>query len=274
MAAVSRLWRHGGIEVVRVRAPGGSLAYDRHFHDDWVIGVNLTGREHLWLDHRHHDVAAGTITAYAPGAVQAGRFEGPAADFVSLYVSPDAFAAIAAEVTGRDGAMVALAQPVIDDTTVATALVRLAAPKALEEAGGSQMEALEMALGDLIRRHADRPPLGPCAAAPDRLARAAEYLRATLDRPVDLAELAAVCGLSRYHLARSFHARHGLPPRLWHQQLRVAAARRMLDTGTPIAETAAVLGFADQSHLTTAFRRVMGTTPARWRKGVSPASGT
>lgn len=267
MAAVSRLWRHDGIEVVRVRAPGGSLAYDRHFHDDWVIGVNLTGREHLWLDHRHHDVAPGAITAYAPGAVQAGRFEGPAADFVSLYVSPAAFAELAAEVTGRDGATVALARPVIDDAAVAAALVRLAAPGA----GESGVESVVLALGDLIRRHADRPAAAPPPPAPDRLARAAEYLRATLDRPVDLAELAAVCGLSRYHLARSFHARHGLPPRLWHQQLRVAAARRMLDAGTPIAETAAALGFADQSHLTTAFRRVMGTTPARWRKGLSPA---
>ena len=55
MGAITRLWRGDGVEVVRVRAPGGRLAYDRHFHDDWVIGVNLTGREHLWLDHRDHD---------------------------------------------------------------------------------------------------------------------------------------------------------------------------------------------------------------------------
>ncbi|MCA1941652.1 MAG: AraC family ligand binding domain-containing protein, partial [Caenispirillum bisanense] len=124
MGAITRLWRGDGVEVVRVRAPGGRLAYDRHFHDDWVIGVNLTGREHLWLDHRDHDVAAGSITAYEPGAVQAGTFEGPEADFVSLYVTQEAWRRLAADAAGDGDAV--LARPVIDDPAAAAGLVALA----------------------------------------------------------------------------------------------------------------------------------------------------
>jgi AraC family transcriptional regulator len=32
-----------------------------------------------------------------------------------------------------------------------------------------------------------------------------------------------------------------------------------------IADTALALGFADQSHFTKVFRRIVGTTPAEWR---------
>jgi AraC-like DNA-binding protein len=41
-------------------------------------------------------------------------------------------------------------------------------------------------------------------------------------------------------------------------------ARRRLLAGEPIAEIAAGTGFVDQSHLTRQFKRVMGTTPARY----------
>jgi AraC family transcriptional regulator len=39
----------------------------------------------------------------------------------------------------------------------------------------------------------------------------------------------------------------------------------MAATATPIAEVATMVGFADQSHFTKAFRRVTGTTPRYWR---------
>jgi AraC-like DNA-binding protein len=39
----------------------------------------------------------------------------------------------------------------------------------------------------------------------------------------------------------------------------------LLRGGTPPGDVAAMLGFADQAHLTRAFRNAMGTTPGRYR---------
>jgi AraC-like DNA-binding protein len=81
---------------------------------------------------------------------------------------------------------------------------------------------------------------------------------------VSLGDLAAHVGLSPYHLLRSFRAQVGITPGAYQIQLRVLEARRRLREGAGIAATATELGFADQSHLTRHFQRIMGTSPGRY----------
>jgi helix-turn-helix protein/AraC-like protein len=75
-------------------------------------------------------------------------------------------------------------------------------------------------------------------------------------------------GPSRYQVLRSFRDEVGMPPHAWLAQLRVARARKLLETGQRPAEAAAAAGFADQAHLTRWFRRVVGVTPGVYRTGV------
>ncbi|WP_414882953.1 helix-turn-helix domain-containing protein [Sphingomonas sp. Leaf208] len=44
----------------------------------------------------------------------------------------------------------------------------------------------------------------------------------------------------------------------------MVAARRLLLAGQPIAEVALDVGYADQSHLTRQFQRIVGVSPARY----------
>jgi AraC-like DNA-binding protein len=56
-------------------------------------------------------------------------------------------------------------------------------------------------------------------------------------------------------------------------EVRFETARDMLrQTDSGVAEIAAILGYADASVLTRAFRRWSGTTPARWRAGARARS--
>ena len=95
--------------------------------------------------------------------------------------------------------------------------------------------------------------------------RAAAMLLDRLGDPPSLAEIAAEIGVSREHLIRRFSSVYGMPPMAWALQRRVARARTLLRGGMPPADAAAMLGFADQAHLTRAFRNAMGTTPGRYR---------
>jgi AraC-like DNA-binding protein len=60
----------------------------------------------------------------------------------------------------------------------------------------------------------------------------------------------------------------GLPPHAWLAQERVGRARRLLESGHRPAEVAVAVGFADQAHLNRWFKRVVGVTPAEYRKNV------
>lgn len=97
-----------------------------------------------------------------------------------------------------------------------------------------------------------------------------EQLYALLDddpvRPWPIDVAAEAVGLSTRDLQRRLH-RQGAS---WSGLLRDArvrrAARAMLETPVSLAEIGYAAGFADQAHFTREFRRVLGASPAEWRR--------
>jgi AraC-like DNA-binding protein len=91
-------------------------------------------------------------------------------------------------------------------------------------------------------------------------------LRERWNEAVRLDELSEAAGLSRFELARRFRRQIGLPPHAFQLDLRIAAARRLLDAGRPPVEVAVTCGFADQPHLTRVFKRIVGVTPGEYAR--------
>jgi AraC family transcriptional regulator len=82
-----------------------------------------------------------------------------------------------------------------------------------------------------------------------------------------LAELAALCGLSRSYFVRAFKQTTGTSPHHWLLMHRARRAKDLLrGTRMPIAEIAVACGFADQSHLTRVFSKAFGISPGAWRR--------
>jgi AraC-like DNA-binding protein/ElaB/YqjD/DUF883 family membrane-anchored ribosome-binding protein len=82
-----------------------------------------------------------------------------------------------------------------------------------------------------------------------------------------LPQLAAKACMSRFHFARLFRRSTGLSPHQYIVSQRIDRAKEMLCCSRePIAEIAMVVGFVDQSHLTRHFKRIIGATPARFRR--------
>lgn len=107
----------------------------------------------------------------------------------------------------------------------------------------------------------------PIVDAEARLLRSAVgFLRAHLDRDVDVAAVAAHCGVSREHLSRCFRAAYGEGPATWVRRQRIAQAERLLAAGTlSVAAVAQRCGFANASHFAQVFRRQHGCAPRDYR---------
>lgn len=94
--------------------------------------------------------------------------------------------------------------------------------------------------------------------------RAIEFLRERLTDPITLEVLAQHADLDKFHLCRAFRAQIGMPPHAYLTHLRVARAKELLRRGARASDVAPLVGFYDQAQLTRHFRRIVGTTPARY----------
>lgn len=97
--------------------------------------------------------------------------------------------------------------------------------------------------------------------------RATEYLSANLGSEGSLKEIAAQCGLSTSHFSKAFKETMGIAPHQWLIQRRIAVAKMLLKAPSlSLAEVALECGFADQSHFTRVFTRLVGMGPGAWRR--------
>ena len=96
--------------------------------------------------------------------------------------------------------------------------------------------------------------------------RAMEYLRERLGDSITLDDLADYADLDKFHLCRAFRAQVGMPPHTYLTHLRIARAKELLLRGVRASDVAPLVGLYDQAQLTRHFRRLVGTTPARYGK--------
>lgn len=103
--------------------------------------------------------------------------------------------------------------------------------------------------------------------APWQLRRVVEYLDAQLPQRVDLAQLAALAGLSQAHFSRAFKASTGMAPYRWQLDQRIRRAKtQLIDSRASLDQVAEATGFADAVHFGRTFRKLAGATPAAWRR--------
>ena len=94
-----------------------------------------------------------------------------------------------------------------------------------------------------------------------------ERLLGEFTQAVSLASLAEGCGISAYNAARAFRHAFGISIHQYRLNLRLrASVHELAETAEPLVEIALKLGFSSQSHLTAAFSRNFGVSPAKFRR--------
>jgi AraC family transcriptional regulator len=108
--------------------------------------------------------------------------------------------------------------------------------------------------------------LGSTGLQPWLLRRVIHFMEENLHTPVTLQDIAAQTGLSRMHFAAQFRRSTGCSPHAFLLKRRLEKAKEMLAADSmPLREIAFAVGFQSQAHFTTIFRKLVGSTPGRWR---------
>jgi AraC-like DNA-binding protein len=251
-----------GIETVAYQGPLERMP--AHAHAQFQLTLYDGGPRRFRI--ARHDFAGGPRISVI---IQAGEphasvpVQDPLLTLRTFYIEESLVAEIGSSLWHGNGT-VAFRQPVIDDP-ITIARLRIA-HRALDHGALAAEEVTCAALARLVRRYAQ--PIGPArriTATDASLAMVRDMLDDRVAESVALDELAAIAGLSRFHLIRVFHRKYGVTPFAYQRSRRIERARAVLRTGCSIADVAAAAGFADQSHLGRSWRAVMGSTPGEYR---------
>jgi AraC family transcriptional regulator len=100
-----------------------------------------------------------------------------------------------------------------------------------------------------------------------QIKRVTDFMLAHLSQDLSLDVLAQQIGFSAYHFARLFRQTTGESPHQFVLRQRIERAQHLLkETDVPLAHVALECGFANQSHLSLAFKRHLGLTPRAYRQ--------
>lgn len=96
--------------------------------------------------------------------------------------------------------------------------------------------------------------------------RAIEFVEANIGKTIRLQDMAAAAALSLFHFSRAFKQSTGKSPARFVTERRVRAAQVLLTLSEKsLVDVALECGFASQSHMNQAFRRLVGVTPGAYR---------
>jgi AraC-like DNA-binding protein len=148
------------------------------------------------------------------------------------------------------------AAPLADRLWIDQQFVALAADLAMLQATSARRVRLMPA-----RRAATREELFR------RVRRGQEFLHAAAGSDIDLAGMAREACLSPYHFHRSFTQAFGQTPHQYLTSLRMARARRLLETTRlTVTEVCGAVGFESAASFSALFRRTVGVPPSKLRR--------
>jgi AraC-like DNA-binding protein len=270
---VSRLAAVPGVELIDVR---NSRRLWRVFHQSYDLCLvphesnDPLGVSHWTYRGRMYDTTPGGVILTEPGELHAMKsMERPAVHYWLLQIDPALVVSAAAEMGAATPPHVRI--PMTYSTSLFGALSRFHRAVLDDESTLEQQTRFAECVRLIITEACEGSPSSFVPAAPAGVMRARDYLHSHFAEPVRLDDLAAVAGVSRFHLTRAFARTFGLPPHAYQNQLRLAAARSQLQRGVPPARVE--VGFADQAHLTRHFKSAWGITPGQYARLIRAFGG-
>jgi len=251
-----------GIEVVY----GENVSHDfsRHTHRALCVGAVEVGVRTLLCRGNEYKVSPGQIFLIPPNEAHACSTRIESHTYRLILILSDVLRKILPDFEEHQTIFTHL---VVEDKNLFEQLLTLHLLLDSSETNFIKQSVLVSVIGDIVKR---------CVAMQDDLKvrhkqyesikRAQTYIEDHYEENFSLDDLAAYAYLSPYYLIRAFGRIIGLPPHIYQQQVRIRHAKEMLGHSISLAEVADQTGFADQSHFSNVFKKIVGVTPGEYKK--------
>lgn len=264
---VIEVWRPHDLTQLELRR-GFSVArpVPRHWHEEYQLCLIQSGAGDIKYRGSNFLTPPASLFIVHPGEVHSNRaYDSLGVSYRTIFADAELVRRAATEVSGKESSTPFFPVAVVFEQDVIKQYLDLHV--ALERPSSSleRQTLLLNFLAVLIVRYAEnRPRPREFGAERQAVRRARDYLSEHFAENVSLENLARVANLSPFHFNRVFSGQTGMPPHAFQTQLRVSRAKSLLRQGWAIPQAAFQTGFADQSHFTRHFKRLVGVTPGQF----------
>ncbi|MCS6886316.1 MAG: AraC family transcriptional regulator [Acidobacteriota bacterium] len=238
-----------------------TFSFSKHTHTGFTVGVIESGAEKFFYRRANHIAPAGTVIVFNPEEVHTGQ--GATEQgwvFRVFYIDPSTLNDTLPELP----TLPFFSQPVIYDSKLANKLRYLHLVLIGSNSILQRQSVFTVTMAELLKYSESKKISVPLVKEIAAVKLVKDFLNEHYDYNVSLKELSQLSGLSPYHLTRVFHRQVGLPPHAYLEQIRIHHAKQLIRNGASIAEAAYSTGFADQSHFTRHFKKLVGVTPGKY----------
>jgi AraC-like DNA-binding protein len=250
-----------GPEAIEIhRGVAVTHAHPRHWHEEYHLCAITGGAGYTEHRGNAHFTPTGSMFLLPPGEVHANYATSEGCSYTNIYLPADSVERALADF---DRTKLSALPLVIFDPTIHQRFLQLCS---VLETSVSRLHcdtAMLTFFEMLITRLGAGNEL-PVPKEPNAVRIVREFLDQNYDNDIGLAQLARLTDLSPFHLNRTFRRQLGMPPHAYQIQRRIARAKALLRANWTIADVAHRTGFADQSHLTRHFKRIVGVTPGQF----------
>jgi AraC family transcriptional regulator len=261
----------GGIALENYTVPAVFIA--RHEHPEAFLHLVLKGVVKYEVRTRGRNLrftsCPGTLFLLPPGTVDEVHLTGPT-QRVAVAIHTTLLTQALEETAHQTEVELTEHWDLMDRHISALLLEMMADLDDNSPAGTIYGESLANALAVyLVKRYAVRravPVVYKGGLTRNRLKRVLDYIAASLDENISLAQLAGIAGMSPHYFSELFKLSTGRAPHNYVLMQRIEHAKQQLrDSKHSIIDVGLDAGFQNPSHFARMFRKLEGTTPSIYR---------
>jgi AraC family transcriptional regulator len=228
----------------------------KHWHGNSFLTFTLRGGCRETFPRRQEDCLSQTVRFLPAGELHSNAYE---SETRCLHVEiPTSFLSDVYQYSNRTLGPGLIRRP------AAAAIARRLYREFLDPDDLSTISIKSLTLELLVEAHRTNRPF---ADRPRWLCTVLEVVQDRFSERVTLANLAAAVGVHPVHLCRGFHRYQGCTLGEFVRNLRVQRACELLTrTNSPLSDIALAVGCSDQSHLSSLFKKHLGSTPGQYRR--------
>ena len=254
------------------RARHHAFAFEPHFHSTACLALIVAGVLRLTIGRRTETVAKGSFVFINAGDVHAGHAASAEQGWAmrTLHVAPSNLAEQMRNHGLRTEADFPIRSGIRNERVLADLFFGIHTCAQTNDDRLKRDEFLQRLIS-VLAAQAEPPRLGQAsvvAGGVTEAKRIRDYIEGHLFDEIRLDELSKLVSMPPHTVVRTFKRAFGIPPHRYQTQRRVDVARKLIRDRVPLSSISHHCGFADQPHLTRAFRRTLGYTPGHYARSI------